>query len=186
MCNIQQYILLIYSKTLTLDTVKYIWPDCIDIKHWLSWPTLSRWCWFRSVSSALELHSQIIEILSKIYRRGAQAGFSQHRISGPVCAKLLRTRGLTQDHSWGHITMWTSMEILSGKMVEQFHKVMPHCTLLVGFSVFFTEQYFILSDHITLISSQSCTGMLPKFISEVVHVLHSWTLKMCREKSTMP
>lgn len=84
----------------TLDTVKYTRPDCIDRieKHWLSWPTLSRWCWFTSVSSAFELHAQILEILSKIYRWGAQAGFRRHRKSGPVCANLLRTRRLTQDH----------------------------------------------------------------------------------------
>lgn len=37
------------EKTLTLDTLKYIW---LDLRQWLSWPTLSRWRWFRSVHSA--------------------------------------------------------------------------------------------------------------------------------------
>lgn len=35
---------------------------------------------------------------------------------------------------------------------------------------------FISKRHFMLISSQSCTGMLPKVISEVVSVLHSFTL----------
>lgn len=63
----------------------------------------------------LGLHTRIIEILSKIYRRGAGAGFRQNWKSGPVCVKLLRTRWLTQDQSWGHINMWTSTAQPSGR-----------------------------------------------------------------------
>lgn len=51
----------------------------------IMWPTLSRWCLFTSVSSAFELRSQILEILFKIYGRGAQAGFRRYRKSVPVC-----------------------------------------------------------------------------------------------------
>lgn len=68
------------------------------------------------------------------------------------------------------------MEIVWGNMVEQFHKVKAYCTLSVPVW-FFTEQYFILSVRITLTSSHSCTGTLPKVISEVAHILSLFDLK---------
>lgn len=72
----------------------------------------------------LGLHTRIIEILSKIYRRGAGAGFRQKRKSGPVRVKLLRTRGTHSGsvvRSHYHVNFYGATSRQSGEAEPMYH-----------------------------------------------------------------